>query len=295
MWALRRASNPLRNLSSQSGATTSDSKVDDGFFDLDSPLETDKIGTFVDKEEDESKLDSVEVAHCSIGSSDSKSQANGEKKPKRTSLASLPFKVVMEAPRHSVNDALNKWVKEGNSLGRNEISMTLSNLRKRMFYGKALQFLEWLEASKRLDFVEQDYASRLDLVAKVHGLHKAEKYVNMIPESFRGEIIYRTLLANYASMGSVKKSEEVLNKIRDHGLPVTTFTCDQLLLLYKRVDWEKIVDVLMMMEEENIQPSPFTYRLLIDAKGRTNDITGMKQIVVKMKAEGVELDLQPKL
>lgn len=146
----------IRNLSSQSGATTSDTEVDDGFsdLDLDPPLETDKIGTIVDKEQedeivskreisrDELKVDSAEVANCSLGLSDSKSQANGEKEPRRTCWASPLFKVVMEAPLHFVNDALNKWVEDGNSLGQEEISVTLLNLRKKKFYEKALQVLD---------------------------------------------------------------------------------------------------------------------------------------------------------
>ncbi|GFY84716.1 similar to PENTATRICOPEPTIDE REPEAT 596 [Actinidia rufa] len=39
------------------------------------------------------------------------------------------------------------------------------------------------------------------------------------------------------------------------------------------------------------KPSLFTYRLLIDTKGQSNDIAGMDQIVETMKAEGIEPDL----
>ncbi|KAG1370941.1 putative Pentatricopeptide repeat-containing protein [Cocos nucifera] len=156
---------------------------------------------------------------------------------------------------------------------------------------KTRRFIEWLEANKRIEPVERDYASHLDLVAKVHGLQKAEKYIEKIPESFRGEVIYRTLLANCVAAVNVTKAEEVFNKIRDLGFPITTFACNQLLLLYKRVDRKKIADVLLMMEKENVKPSLFTYRLLIDTKGRANDISGMEQIIETMKGEGVEPDL----
>ncbi|KAE8697760.1 Pentatricopeptide repeat-containing protein [Hibiscus syriacus] len=118
-------------------------------------------------------------------------------------------------------------------------------------YGRALQLSEWLEMKKQLDFVERDYASRLDLIAKVRGLQKAEDYIQTIPKAFRGE----------------------------------------LLLLYKRLDKKKIADVLLLMEKENVKLSPFTYRILIDTKGLCNDIAGMDQIVETMKAEGLELDI----
>lgn len=150
--------------------------------------------------------------------------------------------------------------------------------------------MEWLEARKCLNFVEYDYASHLDLVAKVHGLQLAETYISSIPESFRGEIVYRTFLANCVSALNVKKAEETFNTIRDAGLPITTFACDQLLLLYARVDRKKVSDVLLIMEKESINPSIFTYRILIDLKGRAYDITGMEQIVERMKAEGLMPD-----
>jgi pentatricopeptide repeat protein len=154
-----------------------------------------------------------------------------------------------------------------------------------------LQLSEWLEVNKHLDFVERDYASRLDLIAKVHGLQKAESYIEKIPKSFRGEVIYRTLMANCAVANNIKKAEDIFNKMKDLGFPISSFACNQLLLLYKRIDKKKIADVLLLMEKENVKPTPFTYKLLIDTKGQSNDITGMDQIVQTMKAEGFEPDI----
>ncbi|THU56947.1 hypothetical protein C4D60_Mb11t22580 [Musa balbisiana] len=153
------------------------------------------------------------------------------------------------------------------------------------------QFLKWLEANKCIEFLEHDYASHLDLIAKVLGLQKAEDYIEKVPESLRGEVIYRTLLANCVATNDLQKSEAVFNKIKDLGLPITTFSCNQLLLLYERIDWKKIANVLSLMERENVKPSPFTYRLLIDMKGRAKDILGMEKIIDMMKAQGVEPNL----
>ena len=153
------------------------------------------------------------------------------------------------------------------------------------------QFSEWLEASGQLEFNENDYASRLDLIAKVQGLHKAESYIAKIPKSFQGEVMYRTLLANYVAANNVNKAEEVFNKMKDLEFPMTTFAYNQVLVLYKRNDRRKIADVLLLMEKENVKPSPFTYKILIDAKGLSKDISGMEQVVDTMKAEGIELDV----
>lgn len=154
-----------------------------------------------------------------------------------------------------------------------------------------LQFVEWLEATNHLEFLEHDYATHLDLVAKVHGIQKAEKYIEEIPKSLRGEVVYRTLLYHCVSATNVKKSEDVFNRIKALGVPISAFACNQLLLLYKWVDQKKIADVLVMMEKENVKPNLVTYRLLIDTKGRAYDISGMEQILDTMKAEGVEPDL----
>ncbi|XVF56296.1 hypothetical protein PTKIN_Ptkin06aG0107700 [Pterospermum kingtungense] len=45
------------------------------------------------------------------------------------------------------------------------------------------------------------------------------------------------------------------------------------------------------MENENAKPSLSIYRILIDTKGLCNDITGMDQIIKKMKAEGIKPDM----
>ncbi|KAL8197951.1 hypothetical protein R6Q57_017945 [Mikania cordata] len=200
------------------------------------------------------------------------------------------FKVVVDSSSMSPKIALDKWVIEGHDLSRSEISHAMFELRRRKMYGKALQLSEWLESQESREFSERDYASRVDLIAKIRGLQKAEAYIDKIPDSFKGEIVYRTLLANCVLNNDIKKAEKVFNKMKDLNLPVTAFACNQLLLLYKRTDKKKIADVLLLMEKENVKPSLFTYRLLIETKGMSNDIIGMEQVLETMKGEGLEPD-----
>lgn len=130
------------------------------------------------------------------------------------------------------------------------------------------------------------------MIAKLRGLQKAEKYIESVPESFRGELLYRTLLANCVAQNNMMETERIFNKMKDLDLPLTTFTCNQLLLLYKKLDKKKIADVLLLMEKENVKPCIFTYRILLDTKGHANDIAGMEQVLETMKAEGIEPDIQ---
>uniref|UniRef100_A0A5B6YHF9 Putative Pentatricopeptide repeat-containing protein isoform 1 n=1 Tax=Davidia involucrata TaxID=16924 RepID=A0A5B6YHF9_DAVIN len=295
-----------RSFSSQAGAKSSgeeDDDLEDGFSELESPASAEAILESNVEDENEDELisepelsegddedDAVEEPQNELELSDAETDVTENRSPRKRVPSAL-FKAIAAAPGLSVHNVLDKWAEEGNDLTRAEISLAMLNLRKRRMYGRALQLSEWLESTKRLDFVERDYASRLDLIAKVRGLHKAESYIEKIPKSFRGEVIYRTLLAYCVAINNVKKAEEVFNKMKDLEFSITSFACNQLLLLYKRIDKKKIADVLLLMEKENVKPSLFTYRILIDTKGQSNDITGMDQIVETMKAEGIEPDI----
>jgi pentatricopeptide repeat protein len=277
-----------RSFSSQAGANSGDKDDDleDGFSELEVPPEADKkeVESTSEESSDEDAVDEID----SLGVD---ADAKPEKETvKRVSQSPL-LKVLLEAPRNDVAASLKKWVDAGNTFDRSDVFYVILNLRKRRFYAKALQLLEWLEESKQIDLVERDYASRLDLMAKVHGVYRAEKYIDNIPASLRGEVVYRTLLANCVVEVNVKKAEEVFNKMKDLGFPVTVFAINQLLLLYKRVDKKKIADVLAMMEKENVKPSLFTYKLLVDTKGASRDFEGMEKVVESMQADGIEPDI----
>ncbi|KAL3357756.1 hypothetical protein AABB24_018121 [Solanum stoloniferum] len=102
------------------------------------------------------------------------------------------------------------------------------------------------------------------------------------------KLFYLSLLANCAYKSYMKKSEEIFNKMRNLGFPLTSSVCSHLLLLYKKKDKKKIVDVLLLMKKENVKPTDIIYQILTDAKGQSNDIAGMEQIIETMKAEGME-------
>ncbi|KAL2464584.1 Pentatricopeptide repeat-containing protein [Forsythia ovata] len=302
----RKLSVEVRGYSSQADSKSGeeDDDLEDGFSELEGPtasgaVSEDNAGDENDDElisgpelsEEESSGDEMQGTQNELEVLDNETDV-AEKVSLRRMGTSALARAILAAPASSLGKFLEKWVAEGNEVNRLEVVLAMLALRKRRLYGKALQLSEWLESKKLIDFGERDYASRLDLIAKVRGIYKAESYIQHIPESFRSEIIYRTLLANCVSVSNVKKSEEVFNKMKDLELPVTCFACNQLLLLYKRVDKKKIADVLLLMEKENIKPSLFTYQVLIDAKGHSNDIAGMEQIVKTLKAEGMEPNIQ---
>ncbi|XP_047330422.1 pentatricopeptide repeat-containing protein At1g80270, mitochondrial-like [Impatiens glandulifera] len=287
--------------SSQAGGVTDsgdeEDDLDDGFSELESSTGSlVEVSGEVNKDElvsepdlsDDDDNEAVEEHSNELDLYDENEVRGADKESIEKKSALTLFKSVMNSS--SVENAMDKWIEDGNELQKLDINFVMVNLRKRRMYGRALQFSEWLESRKQIDFVERDYASRLDLISKVKGLHKAENYIDRIPVSFRGEVVYRTLLCNTVMNTNVNKSEEVFNKMKDLGFPITSFSCNQLLLLYKRTDKKKIADVLLLMEKQDVKPTLFTYHMLIDTKGQSNDITGMEQIFETMKSEGIEPD-----
>ncbi|TKY62708.1 Pentatricopeptide repeat-containing protein mitochondrial [Spatholobus suberectus] len=277
----------VRRCGLSSSSTKEEDDLEDGFSELETPAgdgnESDSLLTSDTELSDNGEKEDVEESRNEVDEA-----AKEKEKPRRVRVESELFNEILKAPGTSLHLALDKWLEEGNELTREEVSLAMVNLRKRKMFGRALQLSEWLESKKQFEFIERDYASRLDLIAKARGLQKAEVYIETIPESFRSEIIYRTLLANCVSQNNVKKAEEVFSKMKDLNFPVTVFACNQLLFLYKRNDKKKIADVLLLMENENIKPSSLTYEILIDTKGQSKDIDGMDQIVDRMKAQGIE-------
>ncbi|KAL3637139.1 hypothetical protein CASFOL_019438 [Castilleja foliolosa] len=283
----------VRTFSSQSDAKTTEEDDDDlegGFSELEMTAgtvisEDDSDGEDIAEEEgiaDDDIQNELEVFDVETGAE--------EKNSPRTQASSEMTRVILASPPVPVSKVLDKWVDEGNEVALTEATVTIHHLRKRRMFGKALELSKWIESKKCLELVESNYASHVDLIAKLHGIYKAEDYIKKIPESLRGELVYRTLLANCVSAANVKKSEELFNKMKNLGFPVSCFSCNQLLLLYKRTDKRKIPDVLSLMEKENIKPTVLTYQVLINVNGQSRDIPGMEQVVKKMEDAGLELN-----
>lgn len=216
------------------------------------------------------------------------SEAEGEKE--QVHNATPLYQAILSCQYFDLPASLDQWLADGNVLTRREVAITFVHLRKRSMYRRLLKVSDWLEVKKPYKMNERDYASRLDVVTRVLGIVKADKYFASIPLDMRGQRVYGTLLTNYSSSGNAQKAEEIFKKMKAEGFPLNAFEYNQLLMLYKRLDKRKIQDVLKMMEDEGVKPNIFTYKILIDAKGFSGDIRGMEQVVENMKSEDIEMD-----
>ncbi|XP_058005159.1 pentatricopeptide repeat-containing protein At1g80270, mitochondrial isoform X2 [Hevea brasiliensis] len=267
---------------SQAVASSENDKIKDGFLELGTTAMPDIIEVSNAEEVDEEELlPELEFVD------DAEKGASSEKKSTGLELLNS----IMGVPSVAISDILKKWAEEGNKLSQNGISMIIVSLKKRRMYWKALQFSEWLEKTKQTDLTERDYACRIDLIYRAQNLGKAEKFVDKIPESFKGELSYRTLLGCCVHAQNMRKAKAVFKKMGELKLPMNVDACNQMIILYKRLEKKKIADILLMMEQQDIKPSLLTYKLLIDTKGEFNDIMAMEQLVEDMKADGFEPDI----
>lgn len=136
-----------RNLSSQAGTKSSngEDELEDGFSDLETPPESGKVEDVIENHADvspeggisEEELD--DTVEGGLGLSDVETDSTGEKVESKRSEVLPLIRILMETGRGSISAALDKWVSDGKSLGRSEISLVMVTLRRRRFWGKTLQ------------------------------------------------------------------------------------------------------------------------------------------------------------
>lgn len=262
-----------------------DDDLEDGFSDLDSVAGENNIADINEESDSESDLSEEAVDELEHELEDS--LAPKTPPAKRGSISTL-FKKFLDDPTSSVDCIMTKWKNEGNEVTRSELTEVMMGFRRRRMFMKALKLSEWMETSEEVEFTDRDYASRVDLIAKTRGIHSAESYLHKIPKEFCGELAYRALLANCVYAVNVTKSEKTFNKMKELGFPISSFAYNQLLLLYKKTDKKKIADVLLLMDKSGVDPSRFTYKILIDVKGQAQDIEGMEKIIEAMSNDKIE-------
>lgn len=141
--------------SSQAGTKSGgdEDDLEDGFSELETPLENETAaGNNVGEEAAEDLISEPELSDTDSAddlseaasdvldlSDDEPSDMSSKKVAQKKTFGSPLFKVMMESPRQSINSAIDKWVEEGNMLGRTEMSVAMLNLRKRRMFGRALQ------------------------------------------------------------------------------------------------------------------------------------------------------------
>nr|TKS11775.1 pentatricopeptide repeat-containing protein [Populus alba] len=130
-------------------------------------------------------------------------------------------------PKFSIIPVIEQWLKEGNSIKQSDLQNFIKLFRRHRRFSHALQISQWMSDERGSEQSPGDFAVRLDLISKVHGLEQAEEYYNSIPDHLRGTQVYGALLNCYAHKRHLEKAEATMQKMRELGLVQTlSYKCN---------------------------------------------------------------------
>ncbi|KAL5715529.1 hypothetical protein ACHQM5_017337 [Ranunculus cassubicifolius] len=183
-------------------------------------------------------------------------------------------------PKISVVPILDQWVEQGKSIKKDELTEIIKRLKSFKNYRHALEISKWMADQSNFPPSAGDFALRLDLISRIHGIDQADKYFETIPEQFRVFPVYLSLLNSYAHGKNVEKAESLMQQMRDLGFARTTLAYNGLLTLYSRVgESEKLDTLLEEMKEKGIPPTKHTHTLQLINYAAIPDFERMEKVL----------------
>lgn len=184
----------------------------------------------------------------------------------------------------TLRNVLDTWTAEGNPVSKAVIIFTITVLRRRRKYWRALEVSDWVMTQKPFELTDMDYGIRVELIAKVQGVQKAADYFSTIPKPFQSSMAYSILLTAYVDHNKEKDAMNLVQKVERLGLGHRTYMYNQLLYLYKKNGlMAGVAEVLHTMDEKNIEPDVYTYNIILDVRARKGDADGMEKVWLQLK------------
>ncbi|PHT43303.1 hypothetical protein CQW23_17328 [Capsicum baccatum] len=195
--------------------------------------------------------------------------------------------------KESIIPILDKWVNEDNPIKYEDFQIIMKQLRAYRRYNHALQMYEWIKKSKDFDLLPRDFAVKLDLVSKAHGLKAAETYFTSIPDDLRTFQVYGALLNCYADANILKKAEDTMQKLKELGY-AGTVAYNVMMTLYAKLGYvEKVQSLLLEMEHNGVSGNLISYNILLNAYASAPDVTEMEKVLMKMEADPLLISWSP--
>ncbi|KAM0954498.1 putative tetratricopeptide-like helical domain superfamily [Dioscorea sansibarensis] len=139
-----------------------------------------------------------------------------------------------KAPKGSVVETLNGWLREGRAITFNELMKDVRELRRYKRFDHALELMDWME-KRSMTFNEGTHAIRIDLISKVRGIDAAESYFNSLPEVVQNQLTYGALLSIYCQVKMEDKAIAIYEKMKELNLTSRTLVHNNLLALYSKL------------------------------------------------------------
>ncbi|OAY72732.1 Pentatricopeptide repeat-containing protein, mitochondrial [Ananas comosus] len=197
---------------------------------------------------------------------------------------SLYNRVVMVAnPRLPIVPVLERWVEEGNAVGKGDLQSIVKKMKTMRRYSHALEISMWMSDRRYFPISPGDAAYRLELISKVHGLENAETYFNNLPQQLKVYQPYGALLRCYAEEKAVEKAEALFERMKELNM-VTSYAYSALMKLYCNMGQpDKVHSIFQSMEEKGVIPDVFSYDILIEAYASAADIQGIENMFERIK------------
>ncbi|GKD58828.1 pentatricopeptide repeat-containing protein [Tanacetum coccineum] len=150
-------------------------------------------------------------------------------------------------------------------------------LRRYGKYHHALEVMEWMD-KREINFSNTDFAVRLDLISKVHGVAAAEAYFNNLSPHLQNRNTYGALLNTYCKLKMTDKALALFKDIEAKNY-TTSLAFNNIMTLYIALEQpEKIPPIVEEMKTRKIHLSTFTYNIWMQAYSILGDIEGVERV-----------------
>ncbi|KAD6120245.1 hypothetical protein E3N88_11516 [Mikania micrantha] len=187
----------------------------------------------------------------------------------------------------TVAHTLNQYIREGNFVKKIELERCIRELRRYGKYQHALEVMEWMD-KRDINFSNTDFAVRLDLISKVHGVSEAEGFFNNLSPQLQNRNTYGALLNTYCKLKIADKALALFKEIESKNF-TTSLAFNNIMTLYIGLDQpEKVPPLIEEMKKRKIHLSTFTYNIWMQSFSLLGDIEGVERVFEEITQDGKE-------
>lgn len=149
--------------------------------------------------------------------------------------------------------------------------------------------MEWMERRK-INFALGDYAKRLDLICKAHGIVAAENFFSSLSPSAKNHLTYGALLNCYCTEKMADEALALFEKMDELKMASTTLAFTTLMTLRLKLGQpEEVPSLVERMKERGVPLNAFTYNVWMQSYSMLNDIKGVERVFQEVKSVGGKL------
>lgn len=188
-----------------------------------------------------------------------------------------------------IGSTFQSWMGDGLPIHRGDIFHTINRLRKRKFYKRALEVMEWVIRERPYRPKELDYSYLVEFTSKLHGTSQAESLFSRIPSEFQNELLYNNLVLGCLNRGLIRLSLAYMKKMRELGHPISYLVFNHLIILHSSPSRKKFIPkILTQMKADKVIPHVSTFNILLKIEANQHHIEGLLKVFGDMKRAKVE-------